>query len=155
MQNPENGEAVKTKTPNRHRRLASAEPGGSSAAQRTPRERRFLNRELSRIDFNDRILALAEDRSLPVLERAKFLAIVSQNIDELFQVRVAALYEQLAVDATTTSPDGLTPQAQFTEIRKRVEALVERFFCIFKDLVSPYLDAAGSRYSHWKAIGDA
>src|SRR5437588_11492078 len=122
MQNPEDGEPVKTKTPNKHRRLASAERGGSPAAQ-TPRERRFLNRELSRIDFNDRILALAEDRSLPVLERAKFLAIVSQNIDELFQVRVAALYEQLAVHAPTTSPDGMTPQAQLAEIRTRVEAL--------------------------------
>ncbi|MEA2592123.1 MAG: polyphosphate kinase, partial [Actinomycetota bacterium] len=154
MQNPEDKDGVKTKASTKHRRLASAEPGPPSPALRRPREQRFLNRELSRIDFNDRILALAEDRSLPVLERAKFLAIVSQNVDELFQVRVAALYEQLAVDATTTSPDGLSPQAQLSEIRKRVEALVDRRSRIFKDTLVPGLDAAGIRYSQWKELDD-
>ncbi|HKN49012.1 MAG TPA: polyphosphate kinase 1, partial [Actinomycetota bacterium] len=119
-----------------------------------PREQRFLNRELSRIDFNDRILALAEDRSLPVLERAKFLAIVSQNVDELFQVRVAALYEQLSVDAGTTSPDGMTPQAQLAEIRTRVEALADGRSRIFKDILVPDLDAAGVRFSQWKELDD-
>src|ERR1700747_1147186 len=62
----------KVKGSNRHRRLVHAECAALTHTQRTPREQRFLNRELSRIDFNDRVLALAEDRSLPVLERAKF-----------------------------------------------------------------------------------
>src|SRR5437764_3284610 len=143
------GPEPKGKGSNKHRRLASAEHDASSAAQRVPREQRFLNRELARIDFNDRILALAEDRSLPVLERAKFLAIVSQNVDELFQVRVAALYEQLSVDAGTTSPDGMTPQAQLAEIRTRVEALADGRSRIFKDILVPDLDAAGARFSPW------
>src|SRR2546426_11659741 len=144
----------KVKGSNRHRRLASAEPGAATLTQRMPREQRFLNRELSRIDFNDRVLALAEDRSLPVLERAKFIAIVSQNIDELFQVSVAALYEQLSVEATTTSPDGLTPQAQLAEIRTRIEALADRRSRIFRDILVPDLDVAGIRFSQWKELDD-
>jgi polyphosphate kinase len=144
----------KVKGSNRHRRLVSAEADASTLTQRTPRAKRFLNRELSRIDFNDRVLALAEDRSLPVLERAKFIAIVSQNIDELFQVRVAALYEQLSVEATTTSPDGLTPQAQLAEIRTRIEALAERRSRIFRDILVPDLDVAGIRFSQWKELDD-
>ncbi|TMK47589.1 MAG: hypothetical protein E6G66_11065 [Actinobacteria bacterium] len=148
------GPESKGKNSSKHRRLASAERDASSAAQRVPREQRFLNRELSRIDFNDRVLALAEDRSLPVLERAKFIAIVSQNIDELFQVRVAALYEQLSVEATTTSPDGLTPQAQLAEIRNRIEALAERRSRIFRDILVPDLDVAGIRFSQWKELDD-
>ena len=146
-----NGQSTKA-TEKRHR-LASAEKA-AIAAGRMPRGQRFLNRELSRIDFNDRVLALAEDQAQPVLERAKFLAIVSQNLDELFQVRVAALYEQLAIEATTTSPDGLTPQAQLAEIRKRVEALVDRRSRIFKDVLVPDLDRAGIRYSQWKELDD-
>jgi polyphosphate kinase len=137
----------------KRRRLAPAQPADGPAKRVAP-ELRYLNRELARIDFNDRVLALAEDRSLPVLERAKFLAIVSQNLDELFQVRVAALYEQLAIGATTTSPDGLTPQAQLAEIRKRVEALVERRSRIFKDVLVPDLDAGGIRFSQWKDLDD-
>jgi len=148
------GPEPKGKGSNKHRRLASAEHDASSAAQRVPREQRFLNRELARIDFNDRILALAEDRSLPVLERAKFLAIGSQNVDELFQVRVAALYEQLAADATPTSPDGLTPQAQLAEIRTRIDSLAERRSCIFRDILVPDLDVAGIRFSQWKELDD-
>ncbi len=134
----------------RERRLAPA----PSRDSRAPGLTRFLNRELARIDFNDRVLALAEDRSLPVLERAKFLAIVSQNLDELFQVRVAALHEQVSIGATTTSPDGLTPQAQLAEIRVRTEAHVDRRSRIFKDVLVPDLQAAGIRFSQWKELDD-
>src|SRR3546814_6996966 len=80
---------------------------------------RYLNRELSWLDFNARVLALAEDPSVPVLERAKFLAIFSQNLDEFFQVRVAGLKDQVAAGILGTSPDGRTPGQQLLDVRDR------------------------------------
>jgi polyphosphate kinase len=115
---------------------------------------RYLNRELARLDFNARVLALAEDRSLPVLERAKFLAIFSQNLDELFQVRVAALHERVMLGSSLQSPDGLTPQAQLAAIRERAEALVDRRSRVFRDQLVPDLEAAGIRFSRWKDLDD-
>src|SRR5918911_1743772 len=79
-------------------------------------EDRFLNRELSQIDFNARVLALAEDDSAPLLERAKFLAIFATNTDEFYQVRVAGLKQQAAAGIRTRSADGLTPQEQLSAI---------------------------------------
>src|SRR5690606_27323802 len=78
---------------------------------------RFLNRELSWLDFNARVLAQAEDERVPLLERAKFLAIFAQNLDEFFQVRVAGLKDQVAAGIIATTPDGRTPAQQLLEIR--------------------------------------
>src|SRR5947208_15123455 len=80
---------------------------------------RFLNRELSQIDFNARVLALAEDQSAPLLERAKFLAIFASNNDEFYQVRVAGLKQQAAAGIRTRSADGLTPQEQLSAIASK------------------------------------
>src|SRR5438477_518284 len=91
-----------------------------------PESSRYLNRELSWLDFNARVLALGEDASLPLLERAKFLAIFSSNLDEFFQVRVSGLKEQLAAGVRSTSPDGLDQLEQLRVIRIRVEELVAR-----------------------------
>ena len=71
-------------------------------------DRRYLNRELSWLDFNARVLALAEDPNTPLLERVKFLAIFSQNLDEFFQVRVAGLKERVAAGVRRRSVDGLS-----------------------------------------------
>ncbi len=117
-------------------------------------EPRYLNRELSRLDFNARILSLAEDRPSPVLERAKFLAIFSQHLDEFFQVRVAALKEQLTAGLPMTSPEGMTSQEQLLAIRERVEALVACQMRIFADQVVPDLDAAGIRFSNWSSLDE-
>jgi polyphosphate kinase len=110
---------------------------------------RFLNRELSWLDFNDRVLALAEDDELPLLERAKFLAIFSQNLDEFFEVRVSGLMEQLDAGLRTTTPDGLDPTSQLRSIRTRVDDLVTRAAAVFGSEVVPALEEAGIRFASW------
>src|SRR5215216_2722582 len=87
-------------------------------------EDRFLNRELSQIDFNARVLALAEDESQPLLERAKFLAIFASNTDEFFQVRVAGLKQQAAAGIVERTADGMTPEDQLSAISTTVRTLM-------------------------------
>ncbi len=82
--------------------------------------RRFLNRELSWLDFNDRVLALSEFPELPLLERVRFLSIAARNLDEFFQVRVALLNARYEAQLTTLSPDGLRPDEQRDRVRGRV-----------------------------------
>ena len=115
---------------------------------------RYLNRELSWLDFNERVLALAEDPSVPLLERAKFLAIFSQNLDEFFQVRVAGLKEQVSAGIGPSAPDGRTPGQQLLEIRDRVERLIERQQRLFLDAVVPALAGNGIRLSSWDELDD-
>ncbi|MDQ1433006.1 MAG: polyphosphate kinase [Actinomycetota bacterium] len=115
---------------------------------------RFLNRELSWLEFNARVLALAEDPQLPLLERAKFLAIFSQNLDEFFEVRVSGLMEQLAAGLRTTTPDGLDLVDQLRAIRSRVAELVARSAAVFANEVTPALEAAGIRFADWDDLSD-
>jgi polyphosphate kinase len=110
---------------------------------------RFLNRELSWLDFNARVLALAEDSARPLLERAKFLSIFSTNLDEFFEVRVAGLQGQVAAGLRTRSPDGLDPAETVRAIREEVRALVERQTTIFTTDVAPNLEEAGIRFQSW------
>jgi polyphosphate kinase len=84
---------------------------------------RFLNRELSHLDFNGRVLELASDESVPLLDRVNFCSIFSANMDEFFMVRVAGLMDQVAAGVARRSPDGLTPQAALAEIRERATTL--------------------------------
>ena len=78
---------------------------------------RFLNRELSWLDFNARVLTLAEDPTTPLLERAKFLAIFASNLDEFYMVRVAGLQRRLQTGLPVEGPDGLTPREQLAASR--------------------------------------
>ncbi len=120
-----------------------------------PHESRYLNRELSWLDFNSRVLALAENGSLPLLERAKFLAIFSQNLDEFFQVRVSGLREQVDAGIRSTSPDGLEPNEQLRAIRARVEPLVRRHAAVFTDHIRPELEAARLKICDWDELSDS
>jgi polyphosphate kinase len=104
---------------------------------------RFINRELSWLDFADRVLELADEKQSPLLSRAKFLAIFSSGLDEFFQVRVAGLKDQLAVGVREAFPDGRTVLETFAEVRERVVELVERQCHIFIDEVRPQLAEAG------------
>ncbi len=115
---------------------------------------RYLDRELSWLDFNARVLALAENPTLPLLERAKFLAIFSSNLDEFFQVRVSGLREQLNAGIRATSPDGLDQAEQLRAIRERVEELVTRQAAIFTKDVAPALQEAGVEFSEWSDLDD-
>ena len=115
---------------------------------------RFTNREQSRLDFGARLLDLAEDDGVPLLERAKFLAIYSELIDEFYQIRVAALEDQVAAGVRTRSVDGLRPGEQLTMIRARVEELGRRQDHIFLDLIVPGLAQAGIRFASWSSLDD-
>src|SRR5580698_6230804 len=115
---------------------------------------RFTNREQSRLDFGARLLDLAEDDSNPLLERAKFMAIFSELVDEFYQVRVAALEDQVAAGVRTRSVDGLRPGEQLTMIRTRVEELVHRQDRIFLEQIVPALADAGVVLSDWSSLDD-
>ncbi len=115
---------------------------------------RYLNRELSWLDFNARVLALAADQTVPLLERARFLAIFSQNLDEFFQVRVAGLKDQVAAGLTTLTPDGRTPAQQLLEARDKVESLVAEEERIFLEEIVPALASHGIVFSSWDELDD-
>ena len=119
---------------------AESDQTGPIAAPEAPR---YLNRELSRLDFDERVLAMAEDPKLPVLERVRFLAIFSQNLDDFFQVRVAGLKEQVLAAVAVASPDGMSPLEQLRVIRARVEGLVDRQVGLFNRDIVPALAEAG------------
>jgi polyphosphate kinase len=102
------------------RREASSTP--SSATRR--RAKLFINRELSWLGFNERVLEEARDPSVPLVERLKFVAIVASNLDEFFMVRVAGLKQQLSGNVAETPPDGLTPAEQLAAISARAHAMV-------------------------------
>ncbi|HVB92289.1 MAG TPA: polyphosphate kinase 1 [Acidimicrobiales bacterium] len=115
---------------------------------------RFTNREQSRLDFAARLLDLAEDDGVPLLERTKFLAIFSELLDEFYQVRVAALEDQVAAGVRTRSVDGLRPGEQLKLIRTWVADLVTRQDGIFLHHIVPDLAAAGVRLSDWSTLDD-
>jgi polyphosphate kinase len=114
----------------------------------------YLNRELSWLAFNERVLTLAGDSTRPVLERAKFLAIVSQNLDEFFQVRVGVLKEQHRAGLTASSFDGMTPLEQLGAIRPNIEALIAEQGRIFHEEVVPALEPHGIRLVNWAELDD-
>lgn len=103
----------------------------------------FVNRELSFLAFNQRIVAEAADPSVPLLERLKFLAIVSANLDEFFMIRVAGLKQQLKSGVLETGPDGMVPGEQLAAVRERVSEQVASQEQILLDDVLPSLRAEG------------
>ena len=120
-----------------------AQPDSEQSPVLAPPVSRYINRELSRLDFDERVLAMAEDARLPLLERVRFLAIFSQNLDDFFQVRVAGLKEQVLAAVAVASPDGLSPLDQLKAIRARVEDLIGRQDGLFTREIAPALAEAG------------
>jgi len=105
----------------------------------------YQNRELSWLDFNDRVLQLAEDDSLPLMERVKFLAIFVTNLDEFFMVRVAGVHDQLDARIDARGPDGLSPTQVLAGIAERVTELDRRHARQFSEVVRPGLAENGIR----------
>ena len=108
----------------------------------------LLNRELSWLAYNGRVLALAADQSLPLLERARTCSFVSRNLDEFFMVRVAGLMDQIEAGIAVTSPDARTPQQTLAEIRERVLELSSRQSKLWKRELSVALEETGIIVGH-------
>lgn len=114
----------------------------------------FINRELSWLEFNKRVFSLTGRDDFPLLERAKFLAIWSSNLDEFFQVRVAGLKEQVAHGFRSPTPDGLTPGQQLAAIRAEVDAQYQEVSKRFLSEIAPALAREGIVFSDYSTIDD-
>ncbi|MBI5162048.1 MAG: RNA degradosome polyphosphate kinase [Micrococcales bacterium] len=116
---------------------------------------RFLDRELSWLAFNQRVLELAEDDTVPVLERANFLAIFASNLDEFFMVRVAGLKRRIATGLAVPTNVGRAPQDVLTDIGARAHELQLRHARVFADAVRPALEEADIHVESWAELDDA
>src|SRR4030095_3536963 len=108
-----------------------------------PTAPKFLNRELSWLEFDQRVLDEARDDALPALERLKFLAITGTHLDEFFLVRVGGLHVLLEQGLTSADPSGMTPAEQFLAIGQRVRQMVKDQYACFTDALEPKLAEAG------------
>jgi len=115
----------------------------------------YFNRELSWLDFNERVLELAEDSSLPLLERAKFCAIYASNLDEFFMVRVAGVHDQLDAGVSGRQADGMTAAETMEAIAERVRELGRRHSGVFEREIRPGLAEHGIRIVSCAACDDA
>ncbi len=136
-----------TRPPRRYR--ADVNDGDPSLRDRPAR---FFNRELSWLDFNGRVQALAADAGVPLLERAKFLAIFASNLDEFFQVRVAGLKDQVYAGVDSTAADGRTASEQLAAIRDDVVSLVRAQDHLLLDVIVPALEAEGIAFRSWDQL---
>lgn len=118
-------------------------------------EDRFADRELSWLRFNERVLELAEDPHVPLLERVRFLAIFASNLDEFFMVRVAGLKRRIATGMAVTAASGLTPRQVMEQISAAAHELTARHARVFTDDVQPALQAEGITLVHFDALSDS
>ncbi len=112
----------------------------------------YINRELSWLEFNRRVLEEAQDQSHPLLERVKFLAIFSNNLDEFFMIRVSGLREQLESGILETSADGMTPAEQLVAIRRTLEPMLIEHRRLWEEELLPQLAAAGIRILPYEGL---
>ena len=117
-----------------------------------PATDRYINRELSQLEFNKRVFAQALDPSVPLLERLRFLCITSTNLDEFFEIRVAALKQRIEIGAPAQGPEKLPAQTVFNSLRQELSGLVEQQYRLLNDVLFPELTKAGvnfARGSSW------
>jgi len=113
----------------------------------------FINRELSWLAFNERVLEEARDRDTPLLERVKFVTIVASNLDEFFMVRVAGLHHAVADGDESPDLSGLTPSQQLTAVARRAHAMVASLYRLTTEDLLPALEKEGVRIVAWKDLG--
>lgn len=106
----------------------------------------YINRDLSLLAFNKRVLAQARNEEVPLLERLNYLCISCSNLDEFFEVRVASILEMAAIDAKACGSDGLTPSEQLERIAQDAHELVEKQYCILNEILIPKLNAEGIHF---------
>jgi polyphosphate kinase len=129
--------------PKRVKRLRKARPPAAALA---PAAQLLLNRELGQLEFNRRVLAQAAEPTVPLLERLRFLCIVSNNLDEFFEIRVAGLKAQIDDGADLPGPDGALPSQVFREVSRQTHELVDRQYELFNGGLIPLLSDQGIRF---------
>src|SRR3954465_8275560 len=107
--------------------------------------RNFINRELSWLEFNRRVLEEAEDPTQPLIERVKFLTIFSSNLDEFFEIRVAGIKQQIASETSEVGPDGMSPTQVFESIERVARELVAKQYGLWNTELVPALATNGIR----------
>src|SRR5437667_12265385 len=105
----------------------------------------FINRELSWLEFNRRVLEEAQDVTQPLIERVKFLTIFSSNLDEFFEIRVAGIKQQIESETSDVGPDGLSPTETFNNIRRVVSEMVATQYALWNNELLPQLAENGIR----------
>lgn len=132
-----------------------SEPGSAEGLDAAPLpDDRFLDRELSWLAFNQRVLELGEDDTQPLLERVRYLAIFASNLDEFFMVRVAGLKRRIAAGLAVTAASGLSPRQVLESISERAHDLMKRHATVFAERVQPALAAEGITLVRWEELGD-
>ncbi len=114
-------------------------PNDENAPPNFSAPKNFINRELSWLEFNRRVLEEAQDSAQPLLERVKFLAIVSSNLDEFFEIRVAGIKQQIASETSDVGPDGMSPTETFEAIERVVHAMVADQYALWNNQIEPLL----------------
>ena len=118
----------------------------------------YINRELSLLEFNHRVLEQAKDESVPLLERLKFLCISCSNLDEFFEIRVAGLKQMMKLGTPVVGADSISPTELFNEINSRTHALVDEQYRVLNEVLIPALEKEKIRFvrrSHWTPEQDA
>ena len=134
------------------RNLAFTQPMKTS---KVPRVENLTDREISWLAFNQRVLELAGDRNIPLLERVRFLTIFSSNLDEFYMVRVASVLRKIENNITTKNSAGLTPQELLAEISRVVRDLTAHQYRIFENEIRPPLNAEGIELITWSDLTSA
>src|SRR3954464_669524 len=147
-------------------RKTSQNPGGTATTRQTGSNGNFvsqislkdpslyINRELSLLNFQRRVLEEAQDESNPLLERVKFLSIVGSNLDEFFMVRVAGLKRQLEAGSVEVGPDGMSPSEQLEAIRTDVSNLMTNASRCYRRQLEPALEAAGIQIRNFSDLNE-
>src|SRR5450755_575961 len=131
--------------PEPHKIVALPDVTEPAAHPRFSAPENFINRELSWLEFNRRVLEEVQDPTQPLIERVKFLTIFSSNLDEFFEIRVAGIKQQIESETSDVGPDGMTPTEVFNAIQRTVNELVATEYALWKDDLSPLLAKNGIR----------